>query len=173
MWHPLSPEWDPDGPAHRQPDLAIVDRHLLIAALERHGVSTPSLRLRHARVLGGAFTVTLDMIRDGELRGYFDQPATPDPGGENGRIDQLGQAVEQAALIHSPEANPGSHVYAGAMTVVDAAAAPMRGIDPDSLLQAFIHGDMTKGNIILAGTGEVVVLDLAVPVGPRQVRSRP
>ncbi|MGH3713197.1 MAG: scyllo-inosamine-4-phosphate amidinotransferase [Micromonosporaceae bacterium] len=73
--NPLSSEWIGMNLLMVNPELAIVDatQHKLINALERHGISTLPLTLRHARALGGGFhCVTLDVIRDGELCRYFD-----------------------------------------------------------------------------------------------------
>jgi N-dimethylarginine dimethylaminohydrolase len=57
------------------PSLAIVDRkqRQLIRELERRGVDTLPLQLRHARKLGGGFhCVTLDVRRRGTLESYCD-----------------------------------------------------------------------------------------------------
>jgi N-dimethylarginine dimethylaminohydrolase len=57
------------------PALAIVDRHQggLIKELERRGIDTLPMELRHARALGGGFhCVTLDVRRRGTLETYFD-----------------------------------------------------------------------------------------------------
>ena len=57
------------------PTLAIVDRHQegLRRELERRGVDTLPLELRHGRVLGGGFhCVTLDVRRRGTLESYCD-----------------------------------------------------------------------------------------------------
>jgi glycine amidinotransferase len=56
------------------PELAIVDatQPALVRALERHGIETVPLQLRHAQVLGGGFhCVTLDIVRDGGPEDYL------------------------------------------------------------------------------------------------------
>ncbi|SHF15982.1 TauD/TfdA family dioxygenase [Streptoalloteichus hindustanus] len=70
---PLASSWVGMNLLMVAPDLAIVDaaQGELIATLERHGVRVLPHSLRHARVLGGGFhCVTLDTVRDGELRDY-------------------------------------------------------------------------------------------------------
>ncbi|MGH3713196.1 MAG: phosphotransferase [Micromonosporaceae bacterium] len=95
--------------------------------------------------------------------------------------DELREVIAQAALIHSLDLDPGfvfdpwavpnisalsetvrSHIDPDTMAVVDFAARRMRELDPRGLPHVLIHGDMTRGNILLAATGEVVVLDFAV-----------
>ena len=73
--YPLSSRWIGMNLLMVNPGLAIVDaaQHELIRALERSGIDTLPLTLRHARTLGGGFhCVTLDVLRDGDLQGYFD-----------------------------------------------------------------------------------------------------
>ena len=56
------------------PELAIVDQRQLplIKCLEKYGVSTIPLQMRHARSFGGGFhCVTLDTHRKGILESYF------------------------------------------------------------------------------------------------------
>jgi N-dimethylarginine dimethylaminohydrolase len=56
------------------PSLAIVDsrQHEIIRQLERRGIDTLPLQLRHARTLGGGFhCVTLDVRRRGSLESYW------------------------------------------------------------------------------------------------------
>lgn len=55
------------------PDLAVVDRHQLplINLLEKNGITTIPLALRHGRTLGGGFhCITLDIRRKGKLEDY-------------------------------------------------------------------------------------------------------
>lgn len=55
------------------PDLAVVDKHQthLINALEKNGIQTIPLLLRHGRTLGGGFhCITLDVRRKGKLEDY-------------------------------------------------------------------------------------------------------
>lgn len=55
------------------PDLAVVDRHqeALIWLLEKNGITTIPLALRHGRSLGGGFhCITLDVRRKGKLERY-------------------------------------------------------------------------------------------------------
>ncbi len=56
------------------PDLAVVDKHQipLIKLLEKNGIDTIPLALRHGRTLGGGFhCITLDVRRKGKLEKYF------------------------------------------------------------------------------------------------------
>lgn len=55
------------------PDLAVVDKHQLplINLLEKNGIATIPLALRHGRTLGGGFhCITLDVRRKGKLEDY-------------------------------------------------------------------------------------------------------
>jgi glycine amidinotransferase len=55
------------------PDLAIVDKHQipLIKLLEKNGIATIPLALRHGRTLGGGFhCITLDVRRKGKFENY-------------------------------------------------------------------------------------------------------
>lgn len=55
------------------PDLAVVDKHQLplIKLLEKNGIATIPLALRHGRTLGGGFhCITLDVRRRGNLEDY-------------------------------------------------------------------------------------------------------
>lgn len=55
------------------PDLAVVDKHQLplINLLEKNGIATIPLALRHGRTLGGGFhCITLDIRRKGKLEDY-------------------------------------------------------------------------------------------------------
>jgi glycine amidinotransferase/scyllo-inosamine-4-phosphate amidinotransferase 1 len=73
--YPLSSPWIGMNLLMVNPGLAIVDaaQHELISVLERNGVQTLPLTLRHARTLGGGFhCVTLDVHRDGGMESYFD-----------------------------------------------------------------------------------------------------
>ena len=73
--YPLSSRWIGMNLLMVNPGLAIVDaaQHELIRALERNGIDTLPLTLRHARTLGGGFhCVTLDARRDGTMESYFD-----------------------------------------------------------------------------------------------------
>lgn len=73
--YPLSSPWIGMNLLMVNPELAIVDaaQHELIRALERNGIDTLPLTLRHARMLGGGFhCVTLDVLRDGAMESYFD-----------------------------------------------------------------------------------------------------
>ena len=73
--YPLSSRWIGMNLLMINPGLAIVDatQHALIRALERNGIDTLPLTLRHARTLGGGFhCVTLDILRDGAMESYFD-----------------------------------------------------------------------------------------------------
>lgn len=73
--YPLSSRWIGMNLLMINPGLAIVDaaQHALIRALERNGIDTLPLTLRHARTLGGGFhCVTLDVLRDGAMESYFD-----------------------------------------------------------------------------------------------------
>jgi glycine amidinotransferase len=73
--YPLSSRWIGMNLFMINPGLAIVDaaQHALIRALERNGIDTLPLTLRHARTLGGGFhCVTLDVVRDGAMESYFD-----------------------------------------------------------------------------------------------------
>lgn len=73
--YPLSSRWIGMNLLMVNPELAIVDaaQHALIRALERNGIGTLPLTLRHARTLGGGFhCVTLDVLRDGVMESYFD-----------------------------------------------------------------------------------------------------
>jgi glycine amidinotransferase len=72
--YPLSSRWIGMNLLMVNPELAIVDaaQHELIRALERNGIDTLLLTLRHARTLGGGFhCVTLDVLRDGAMESYF------------------------------------------------------------------------------------------------------
>ncbi len=56
------------------PTLAVVDKHQtkLIKQLEKNGIDTIPLQLRHGRTLGGGFhCITLDVRRKGSLEDYF------------------------------------------------------------------------------------------------------
>ncbi|ETR69422.1 MAG: hypothetical protein OMM_09609, partial [Candidatus Magnetoglobus multicellularis str. Araruama] len=56
------------------PELAVVDENQLpmIKLLNKHGIETLPLRMRHARTMGGGFhCVTLDVRRRGKLENYF------------------------------------------------------------------------------------------------------
>ena len=56
------------------PNLAVVDKHQLplIKLLEKKGIETIPLKLRHGRTLGGGFhCITLDVRRTGTLEDYF------------------------------------------------------------------------------------------------------
>jgi len=56
------------------PNLAVVDKHQLplIKLLEKQGIETIPLMLRHGRTLGGGFhCITLDVRRKGKLEDYF------------------------------------------------------------------------------------------------------
>jgi N-dimethylarginine dimethylaminohydrolase len=56
------------------PNLAVVDKHQLplIRLLEKNGIETIPLMLRHGRTLGGGFhCITLDVRRKGKLEEYF------------------------------------------------------------------------------------------------------
>lgn len=73
--YPLSSRWIGMNLLMVSPELAVVDaaQHELIRALERNGIDTIPLTLRHARTLGGGFhCVTLDVLRDGTMESYFD-----------------------------------------------------------------------------------------------------
>lgn len=73
--HPLSSPWIGMNLLMLTPELAVVDskQRQLVQELEQRGISVLPHRLRHARTLGGGFhCVTLDLVRDGELVGYFD-----------------------------------------------------------------------------------------------------
>jgi N-dimethylarginine dimethylaminohydrolase len=55
------------------PDLAVVDKHQLplIRLLEKNGINSIPLALRHGRTLGGGFhCITLDVRRKGQLEDY-------------------------------------------------------------------------------------------------------
>jgi glycine amidinotransferase len=55
------------------PDLAVVDKHQepLIRLLEKNGIATIPLALRHGRTLGGGFhCITLDVRRKGKFENY-------------------------------------------------------------------------------------------------------
>ena len=71
----LSSKWVALNFLMLSPTLAVVDRRQigLIRELERRGVDTLPLELRHARTLGGGFhCVTLDVRRRGTLESYCD-----------------------------------------------------------------------------------------------------
>ncbi|MEO3803150.1 hypothetical protein [Nonomuraea sp. B1E8] len=73
--YPLSSRWIGMNLLMVNPELAIIDatQHALIRELERNGIDTLPLTLRHARTLGGGFhCVTLDVVRDGPMESYFD-----------------------------------------------------------------------------------------------------
>jgi Ser/Thr protein kinase RdoA (MazF antagonist) len=95
--------------------------------------------------------------------------------------DELREVVAQAVLIHSldmdatfvfdPWAVP--NIFTLSETVrrlldaetealVDLVAAGVRGVESARLPHALIHGDLTKGNVLRASTGRIVVLDFAV-----------
>lgn len=48
------------------------------------------------------------------------------------------------------------------MALIDLAAAGMRGVEPRRLPHVLIHGDLTKGNVLITTAGTVTVLDFAV-----------
>ncbi|MBU0673285.1 MAG: inosamine-phosphate amidinotransferase 1 [Proteobacteria bacterium] len=55
------------------PDLVVVEKnqHNLMRALEKHGIDSMPIQLRHMRSLGGGpHCITLDVWRDGELEDY-------------------------------------------------------------------------------------------------------
>lgn len=71
--HQVSSKWLGLNLLMVNPSLAIVDRHQtgLIRELERRGIDTLPMELRHGRVLGGGFhCVTLDVRRRGTLESY-------------------------------------------------------------------------------------------------------
>lgn len=95
--------------------------------------------------------------------------------------DELRQVVAQAVLFHSldadvdfvfdPWAVPNIFnlsetvrplVEPELMALVDLAAAGMLSVDPRRLPHVLIHGDLTKGNVLINTTGKVTVLDFAV-----------
>lgn len=71
--HELSSPWISMNLLMVDTDLAVVDagHPELVRMLERAGIDTIPLRLRHARTLGGGFhCVSLDIRRDGQLEDY-------------------------------------------------------------------------------------------------------
>jgi len=71
---PMSSVWLGMNLLMLAPDLAVVDKHQkpMIELLEKNGINTLPLSLRHARTLGGGFhCITLDVRRKGKLENYF------------------------------------------------------------------------------------------------------
>lgn len=72
--NPISTVWLGMNLLMLRPDLAVVDAHQLplISLLEKNGINTLPLNLRHGRQLAGGFhCITLDTKRKGELENYF------------------------------------------------------------------------------------------------------
>ncbi|MCB9791356.1 MAG: inosamine-phosphate amidinotransferase 1 [Alphaproteobacteria bacterium] len=70
---PISSRWLGMNLLMVRPDLAIVDAHqeALMRLLERHGITSVPLRLRHGPILAGGFhCVTVDVQRRGALEDY-------------------------------------------------------------------------------------------------------
>lgn len=73
-FNPISTVWLGMNLLMLRPDLAVVDAHQLplISLLEKNGINTLPLKLRHGRQLAGGFhCITLDTKRKGDLENYF------------------------------------------------------------------------------------------------------
>lgn len=76
---PFDPAWSPASKwialnlLSLSPELVMVEKHQvgLMRELERHGIESLPVQLRHMRTMkGGPHCVTVDLVRDGELEAY-------------------------------------------------------------------------------------------------------
>ena len=66
-------EWIAMNVLSLTPELVVIEQSQvpLMRLLERHGIQSLPIRLRHMRTLGGGpHCVTLDLVREGELADY-------------------------------------------------------------------------------------------------------
>ncbi|MFE7802916.1 phosphotransferase [Nocardia sp. NPDC057440] len=148
---------------------------ILITAARRRGVRHPRLHHtrsgRHEHYLLGHQVLVMDLVAGATLYDRNRAPSTT----------ELTSVVDAAARIHSLDLHPDPvtdpwaitnlhHLAAELIDILDdeqhqhvtAALVHLDAVDRRALPHRLVHGDLTKGNILIEPDGQVIVLDFAV-----------